>query len=351
MDHMKMLVIVQNLSIGGVQRLIVDQVQELQERGHEVWLIFFEDTGDIQMKSELVIPSSRLIFIDYKRMRDIKGFLEMLKSLRKIKPDVVLTHLWFANTVGRIASFISSVPFVISFEHSTYDTVKSRRQFFFDWVLQYVSSYVVAVSSAVEYSLISHGIQKKKIRVIKNGIYLEKFTSSFQQEPAYFLYVGRLVYDKGVDVLLQALALVKEVKLVIVGDGPEKENLVKLAQKLHLDERVSFVGSQKSLNHYFEKAIALILPSRREGFGLVLIEALAASVPVIGTNIGGIIDIIKNEENGFLIPPNNVSELASAMKHMLQKNVRKPLALHAPTSATSFSIHTHVDELLNLLEV
>lgn len=347
---MKIVLMVQNLHIGGVQRLVVDEANELEKRGHEVWVIFFEGHTNGHMADELRIPSSRVLHIPYRRMRNIGRFFILLRTLQRIKPHIVMTHLWFANTVGRLGSWLAHVPCVLAFEHSTYDTIKSPRQLFFDRLLQYVSTKVVAVSEAVKVSLLTQGIRENNIAVINNGVCLENF-SILQQSPLYFLYIGRLVHDKGVDVLLHAIATIKDVELIVVGDGPEKESLTKLAESLHISSRVFFKGPQRNPQTFLKNALALVLPSRREGFGLVLVEALAAGVPVIATHVGGIVDIVSDDFNGLLVQEGDSEALAHAIQRLTDEKIRIRLASHAQASAAKFSIRAHIDAVCGLCGV
>jgi len=142
------------------------------------------------------------------------------------------------------------------------------------------------------------------------------------------LYVGRLIFWKGVQILIEAFSQILKTQydciLIIVGDGPIKGDLEELAYNLHISSSVSFSGniSQKDLNYRYSKANVFVLPSinymeQTEGLGVVLLEAMASGVPVIGSNIGGIPDIIKNEINGLLVPPGDPEALASAIMKIL----------------------------------
>jgi glycosyltransferase involved in cell wall biosynthesis len=135
------------------------------------------------------------------------------------------------------------------------------------------------------------------------------------------LFVGRLVERKGVHVLLRALALGGDDRLTVVGDGPQKLELEELAVAEGVGGRVTFTGSIEAdeLSRRFHDADALVLPALRdakgdvEGLGVVLIEALAAGTPVIASESGGIVDIVRHEETGLLVPPGDPARLAGAI--------------------------------------
>ena len=143
------------------------------------------------------------------------------------------------------------------------------------------------------------------------------------------LYVGRLIFWKGVQILIEAFSQILKTQydciLIIVGDGPIKGDLEELAYNLHISSSVSFLGniSQKDLNYRYSKANVFVLPSinymeQTEGLGVVLLEAMASGVPVIGSNIGGIPDIIEDGVNGLLVSPGDPQGLADAIIQILE---------------------------------
>lgn len=350
---MKIVILVQNLSVGGIQRLIVDEANELSRRGIETHIITFEkDRAANSMTSELDLRKDRITFIDYPRMRDIGGFFSLVRALRRIRPDVVFTHHWFANTVGRLAASLAGIRKTFSFEHSIYDEVKSARQFLFDQLLQRLSQKVIAVSDSVKNSLIEHGIKARLIVVLPNGLNLSRYkrkAHETKKKPLTALFAGRLVRDKGADIFINALSQTERVEGVIAGDGPERERLESLTAKLGLGKRIRFLGTRDDIRELLASVDYLVVPSRREGFGLVIVEARAYGLPVIGTKIGGIPDLIKDGVNGLLIPPDNVSALAEAMRRLSDDSFRTLLAQEAPKGIERYSIEKHVQALLALL--
>lgn len=141
---------------------------------------------------------------------------------------------------------------------------------------------------------------------------------------AYFLFLGRLKQRKGVDVLLQAMALLPAdcaAPLVIAGAGEEGEALKQLSTRLGLAARVHFVGAthHPAKAYLFANALATIVPSRiSEAFGLVALESFAAGTPVIGTRLPGLEDLIEPGKTGWLVPPENPAELARALREAWQ---------------------------------
>lgn len=350
---MKWVILVQNLSVGGIQRLVVDDANELVRRGHEVYVVTFEPKQEGDSMSDLLrVPASHILTIPYPRLRSLSGLIQLIRQLRRIRPDAVMTHHWFANTVGRVAARCAGVKNVLSFEHSTYDTRKSEKQFILDRLLQGWSRYIVVVSESVRDSLIAHGIQPNRIRVVGNGIDLSGFSRRGlrTQEPISFLFVGRLIDDKNVDVLLEALAGVPNCALRIVGDGPERVRLVEQVGRLGITDRVAFLGIRQDIASLLTDTDALVLPSCREGFGLVLLEALASGVPVIASDLPAIASIVRDRVDGLLVTPSDSGTLRDALSRFTtDTNLRTRLQEAAGKDMTRFSIEAHVDTLLELV--
>lgn len=345
---MKIVLALQNLSVGGIQRLVVDDANELHRRGEDVWIVVFERPQGESMETELRIPKERIVHIEYPRMRSVSGFRATLRFLRSTRPDVVFTHHWFANTVGRIAGLFAGVR-VIPFEHSDYSRVYSKKQLLVDRALQYLSPRIVAVSSTVRDSLVQRGISSGRITVVQNGIDLARFRLARKEHAGFtFVFVGRLVADKCVADILHALRDVPEARLTVTGSGPEEKTLRELAHSLGIGERVMWVGTRMHAPEVLASADCLVLPSRREGFGLAVIEALASGVPVIVSETANASGAVQNGVNGYIVPTGDVGALSSAMKRIANGPEHARLTHATRASIDTFSIQTHVSELLKV---
>ncbi len=348
---MKIAILIQSMQTGGIQRVAVDQMRELERRGHEAHLITFipEPEGDSLMES-VSVPAERRHYVSYPRMRSMRGLMETKRLLKDLKLDVVITHHWFANTVGRVAAYFAGVRSVITFEHSVYDTHKPPRQLFYDRLLQNWCKHIVAVSEAVKDSLVRNGIRAERITVLANGINLSRFTPhAFSEGPVRLLSVGRLVGDKGIDVLIAAMKKTSGVTLRIVGEGPERGVLEKSVRESGLSDRISFLGARNDIPQLLVEADALVLPSRREGFGLVAVEARASGVPVVASDLPALRDIVQDGVNGLLVTPDNAGALSQAIKKITEDTeLRRRLSAQAPHDLSRFSIAVHTDTLLTL---
>jgi glycosyltransferase involved in cell wall biosynthesis len=153
-------------------------------------------------------------------------------------------------------------------------------------------------------------------------------------------FAGRLMAAKALDVALEALALVSEARLAIVGDGPDRAELERQRDALGLDGRVRFIGglSREGVLRVFKAADAVLLSSRWENFPHVIVEALAVGTPVVATSVGGVPEVVRDGENGLLVPAGDAEALAEAIRRMLGDDaLRGRLAAAAAPSVEAYS--------------
>lgn len=193
------------------------------------------------------------------------------------------------------------------------------------------SSKIICISDQLCDLLLKMGVNEKKIEHIPLGVDINKF-KPFNNEKIkgelkvsnerIILFVGRLDKLKGVHILLKALSLstFKNFKLLIVGDGLEKNNLIELSKKLRLDHAVVFFGELKGkkLFELYSLADLFVLPSLTEGRPVVIYEAMASECAIIASNVGGIPEQVKDGYNGFLVEPSNPNQLSNKITYLLK---------------------------------
>jgi glycosyltransferase involved in cell wall biosynthesis len=184
---------------------------------------------------------------------------------------------------------------------------------------------VIAISSRIAQRAVRCGAIPDRTSVIHPGV--------DPPDPAYvvsrrnselgtdLLFIGRLSKEKGVDVLLRAVSLLQDLpaRLTIIGNGPEAEALEQLARKLGIAKRTSFVGAMplQALTAYYRESDIFVLPSRSEGLALVLLEAQSFGIPIVATHVGGIPEIIRDEEEGLMVDPDEPNQLAQALRRLI----------------------------------
>ena len=198
----------------------------------------------------------------------------------------------------------------------------------------------------------------KRAKVVYNGVQLADFekAGTFSHPKPYILGVGRLVLEKGFDILIEAFAKASMFshELLIAGGGREREALVRLSKNLGLEERIHFLGS---VNHstaieLFKGCEFFVLPSRQEPMGIVSLEAMAAGKAVIASCVGGVPEIVTDGGTGLLVPQENVVALAEAIKRLANDVVlREKLGLAGRLRVERFSWETIADEYLEIYQM
>lgn len=189
---------------------------------------------------------------------------------------------------------------------------------------------VVAVSAALRERLVAHGVDPAHVQVLRNGVDTEIFRPIARADARATLalptgpviaVVGNLVPEKGVDLVLDAVAALPDATVVIVGDGPERARLEAQAHALGIAERVRFlaVRPQRELAKVYSAADVLVLASSREGWPNVLLEAMACGTPVVATAVGGVQEIVTSRVAGRVVAERSGAALADALREVLAR--------------------------------
>lgn len=293
--------------------------------GAEVYVTgFYKAAREMGAQVTLFCPQGRP-FIEYARERGIGAVtwkthgkidpytvFQLARLIRCERADVVHTHLSTASLLGAIAAKMAGVPSVAHVHGLNSATC-----------FQY-STAIIAVSDAVKSHLCLQGIKPEKIHVVHNGVDLSHFSGNpFPHTPhaPTFGVFGRLSPEKGQRVAIEALFLVTRehpnARLMIVGDGKDRDDLIISAKALGIEANVEFAGFQPDIREFMARCDAVIVPSVREGFGLAAVEAMAMGKPVVASAVGGLPEIVVENKTGFLIPPSNPQALSDALLRLI----------------------------------
>jgi N-acetyl-alpha-D-glucosaminyl L-malate synthase BshA len=252
-----------------------------------------------------------------------------IKIIKNEKIDLIHSH-WIPNGfIGAICKKILRKPLIITV-HGT-DLIFLNNRF-----LRLLGTFALdncdlcTVNSTATRNAVLEIKNVKKLEIIPMGVDLDAFNpqvgsyinKTFNADDLMILTVGRISEEKGIRYLIEAMPVIlKEmptVKLMIVGDGPDRDKLEQMVKRLNL-ANITFAGmvSNKNLSNFYKSADVFILPSIREGLGVVLLEAMACGTPVIGSNTGGVTDIIENGKNGLLIEPGDSKDIAEKIIKLL----------------------------------
>ncbi len=286
------------------------------------------------------------------------------------KIDLLHLHGYSSANFGRIAAKLKKIPNIVH-EHAILKILP--HQYIADLLLKGLTDCGVAVSGAVKDFMVSgRHVPRKKIKVVYNGVNLHKFVKSDPESvanlrhelgllPDHFIIgnLTRLREEKGNAVLIEAMKSIVAkhpmVRLVIAGDGPEKQELETLVHNLELDEYVKLVGFRRDIMELLTLFDLMAIPSLNEGFGLVLVEALAMELPSVCSHVGGLVEIAGEPPCAQLVPAGDSDLLAQGILELIEKpNMARRMAQRGLIESQKFSIENNVTRLeeiyLSLLE-
>jgi len=365
----KIIQVIDILEQGGAQQYLLDLLRELKKDFNFLVLAF--KGGPVQKKIKDLGIEVKILGIDSQKIglfyfsNTKKTLFWLKKYFQEYKPDIIQTHLLGADIWGRIsapkrAKIIQTIHSADSFR-GNFLSRQGLKNMFFDKLLFGRTDLIIAVSQAAGQSILREGFNKSKIKVIYSGINRSKFLPQDSMRQAVRLAwglskqdlaivsVGRLNPVKGFDILIKAFANIaakyQNIKLYIIGGGPEEEKLKKNIRNLNLRKRVFLLGERDDVNKLLNGTDIFVLPSREESRALVLLEAATNKKAIIASNVGGIPEFIKHRKNGLLFQSLNHNDLAKKIEILIKnQKLRTGLAEQAFINSKIYTISSMAEK-------
>ena len=350
-----LLAIIDTTQLSGPGRQLTALLGALPAAGYDVELVTFQRSG--RPVSPLVAHAEghgiRVTVIPERGPVDPAQYRALRAHLALRQPTIVQTHsykatalVWLLRRTGLRFGWVGC------FHGSTAENLKVRAYHRLDQLLLRAADRIVLMAESQRAGLGGAG---PRATVISNAV-LPPTGSPDAPAPSWnagltrpvLACLGRLSHEKGVDLLLRAAALVanhdphRPWSLVIAGDGPEREPLNALASSLGVASRVHFIGHLEDPWTLYRRCDAVIIPSRSEGLPNVLLEAIAADLPVIATRVGAIPDVIGTSAAAALVPPDDVEALANAIETCLTEPADPAGAEDRATLRAAYSLERRV---------
>lgn len=360
MKKLSIVYILTPIIYGGSEKVTLTFLENINRNKYDINLILltrpWEDKTSFEKKlnkynyTYFLVPVSKFqhkFFFVKDFFRVPRVAYKIYSILRKSKFDLIHTTGYFADICGQPVAKLLKIPGISTCHGFIYNDRKLKFYYMLDKIVLRLCRKIIAVSDGIRTELLRSGLDDSRIEVIQNAVvnyFNEQELHDLRNEnrsnlsirPDEFVlgFVGRLSEEKGLVYLIEAISEVinniATVRLLIVGDGPLREELEQLVRDKGLGSNIIFTGFQENSEDWFPSFDLFVLPSLTEGTPMVLLEAMAIGIPVIASQVGGIPNIINNEENGILVPSKNSKALSQAILKVYQsQRLRKILSLNA----------------------
>lgn len=333
----RVLHIITTLDTGGAEHHLLSLLPKLQRKGYAITLVYLKGAGTLagRFREEGI----EVINLHMKGVADPSLIWKNYQLVKKGSYEIVHTHLFKADFYGGLAARFAGCSRIVCTKHNEDQYLRTP---FFAFLARMIAGFnvtVVVISDACGRFMVDvAGIPAQKLRRIYYGIDIAHGVGddgcldqvlgelSIADSAPILASVGRLSPQKGQRYLLQAMPILVQrfpsIQLLLVGEGPAREELLRLTQALDLERHVIFTGLRTDVMRLLQAVDVFVLPSLWEGFGLVLLEAMVARRPIVASSVGAIPEIVLDGKTGLLVPPRQPDHLAEAILDLLHNPAR-----------------------------
>ncbi|MBC8178718.1 MAG: glycosyltransferase family 4 protein [Deltaproteobacteria bacterium] len=306
-------------------------------------------------------------------LQDLKALFSLWRLFIRERPFIVHTHTSKAGILGRLAAKLAGVPIIIHTPHGHvfyghFGPLVSKCFLFTERVMARITDQMVALTQTEKNDYVALSVfSPEKVATIHSGVDVDRFMNvqvniaekkrmlGLNSKGLLVGTVGWLLPIKGPMHLLKAMPYVwenhPETSLIFVGKGDLEKGLKEEARRMGVSDKVIFLGWRDDIPEIMETIDVFVLPSLNEGMGRVLVEAMAAGKPVVASRVGGILDLVKEGQNGFLAEPGDEKGLAIAIKKLLEdKKMRDEMGKRGREMAQGFSVEKMIEKIDVLYE-
>jgi glycosyltransferase involved in cell wall biosynthesis len=333
---MKVLHIISSGGMYGAEAVILNMSRMLLEASHSSVVGVFSNSSNPNLQLHQAASKEGLEshLIPCRGQLDRSAIAAIRNLAIQTGADVVHAHGFKADIYVVLALRGRGIPFV-STCHTWYDndlmvTLYGK----LDRLVLRSFARVVAVSDEVRQRLLKAGVRDERIRMVRNGIDLRPFDGanpSLRDEAGESVLmvglIGRLAWEKGVDVFLQAAARVlaesSAAKFVVVGEGPDRERLDRLIDQLEIRGTVSMLGRRDDMPAVYASLDIMVSSSRQEGLPMAILEGMASSLPLVASAVGEVPTVVQDGVTGLLVPAEDVERLATSILELLRDAAKR----------------------------
>lgn len=329
------------MAVGGAQKLLLEQALWFQSHGHKVTVVFFYDRDNLHEKWTKTYPFEiqNLEAFDKKAggLRSLpkllSGLMKLWRIFKRGKFDAIITFTHDSNVLGLPLAKLAGIRARVGTHLGEIRGMSKWREGLHTFLINRgVIQTLVASSARTKNNAVEVGVDPNKITTIYNAIMpfdvehidreVVRQKIGLKKDNVFFIAVGRLVYEKGHEFLVEAMSTVvrSDTHAIagICGAGPLYNELQAQIEKLNLQDNVKLLGQWDEIPDLLAASDAFVLPSRWEGLPMALLEGMMAGLPVIATRVEGVDEVVQPGEHGLLVPLESPAELAQAILQLLR---------------------------------
>ncbi len=338
---MRILLLSTSMGMGGADKQLLSAAEGLRSRGHELFIVSLTPLGPMGLESRsLGFPTESL---EMRRgIPDPRGLVRLVRLVRQWRPEVVHSHMVHANLMARVLRLVVPLPVLVSTIHNVYEGGRLRMTAY--RLTNGLVDHMTIISEAAANRFVGERIVPRDLlRVVPNGVDIERYVGipggtrealrrslGIEQEFVW-LAVGRFEVAKDYPNMLRGFAAVlgrhPRAMLLLVGRGRLQDEAEGLTRSLDIERSVRFLGVRQDVPEVMSVADGYVMSSAWEGMPMVLLEASAAGLPIVSTAVGGNLEVIRDGESGFLVPPGNSDALGAAMLRLMDLPEAERLAM------------------------
>ncbi|HEY7124562.1 MAG TPA: glycosyltransferase [Ktedonobacterales bacterium] len=331
--RLRILHVITGLEIGGAERVLLETARYQQAHGHEVAVCALRPEGPLASAVREVCP---LYTVDMGHRLSPGVIWKLARLMRRGRYDVVHSYLYQANLVTRVAARLAGVPVNISSVRCSYTWLRWPHFAVDRWTAHFADCITSVSEATRQFSIEREGLPAGKIVTLRNGIEVSRFDKitdreatraatrqslGYASDDLVVCMTGRLHAQKGHTYLFQVAERLKarfpHLRLLIIGDGPQRGALEAEAQARGLNDLVQFLGMRKDVPELLAASDIFAFPSLYEGLPNAVLEAMAMSLPVVASTADGTVEVIENERDGLLVPTGDAAALEVALERVL----------------------------------
>ena len=336
MQRVRVVFLITELNIAGAEKVVARTATHLSKDRYRVLVSCLYGPGPVA--GEIRAASIPVMDLEAQSKWDLRVVYRLFRLLKRENIQILHSHLFHANLLGRIAGKMAGVPIVISTRHSV-DIGGRGREWINRWTKRWTDVTIAVSDQACEAERRWSGTKSGEIVTIYDGIKTEAFERADLQESKELKrklgiesdapvigMIARFHRAKGHSYLMEAMPYILDqfpkAKVLLIGGGELRPTIKEKVQKLGLTDSIIFTGIRQDIPRILSALDLFVLPSLWEGLGIAILEAMAAGLPVVATRVGGIPEVVEDRVTGLLVPPRDPEALAKAIIALLQDRER-----------------------------